>query len=97
MESAKPIEHQALNLVSENDADLDYLKDADDYEMDGTHYQLTKMYGLAFKLPAFFAAIKDLKADGFIVEPQISVEEEKVVLLVTRNILGGESESEPQD
>lgn len=92
-ENLEQVELKAIRSVAENDGDLEYLKGSNEYKVDLAHYQMTKMYGLSFKLPEFFAAMRDLKEEGFQVEAQISIEEEKIILFVTRNTIGTENES----
>lgn len=93
----KPVEFQALDLAKEKDGDAEYLKGSSDYVLDVAHYTLTKTYAVAIKCPQFFNAVKELKAEGFTVEPQIDFQNEKLILLTTRQMQSGDEDALQQE
>lgn len=86
----KSKEHELLENFKAQDADIEFLKGSNDFQIDVSHVSVSKVYGLSIKCPQLFNAVKELKAEGFVVEPQINYQDEKIILLATRTVLDSE-------
>ncbi|GAB1376815.1 hypothetical protein MASR1M48_16670 [Lactococcus petauri] len=83
-------ELQLLNDFKAEDGDKVFLQGSNDFNIDVSHISVSKVYALSIKCAPLFNAVKELKQEGFTVEPQLDFQNEKIILMVTRTVLDTE-------